>query len=471
MRTHHPRSESKYPRQPIFDAGCGTYGGVDERTVMTGTSSGPDTVAGRYRLSDELGRGGMGVVWLAHDELLGRQVAVKEMRIPFGLSAADREVLTKRALAEARNAARINHPHAVALYDVVPAGAADAAVYLIMELVQAPTLAQMVAREGPLAGPRAAGIGLQLLDVLDAAHGLGVVHRDVKPANVLVAAGDQAKLTDFGIAHGLDDTRLTRSGIIGTQAYPAPELFESGPINPAADLWSLGATLYYATAGRGPFDRQSTAAVLSAILVEDPPTPQCEPPLATAIAALLTRDPGRRATSPQVRSLLVAAATSAGQAQPTPAPDAAARVQAATTITPDKPTPGDPAAAGWRSAAETVSATFAATPGAGSPRTQSEPVKPVWEQHATRHSPTPPAPSPHRSVPLMSVADATGLVTKAWQAARSMDLDKPARRFTLLVSAVAYMSYIDPARGEQMARKSKPPVPALIRRDCPPPSA
>jgi serine/threonine protein kinase len=260
-------------------------------------------VAGRYRLVRELGRGGMGVVWLADDTYLDREVALKELRPPPGLTDADREMFRVRAQQEARSAARVRHPNAVTLYDVL-SDIGDGAVYLIMELIRGPTLAELVRRSGPLRAPRAAGIGLQLLDVLEAAHGLGVVHRDVKPANILIAANDQVKLADFGIAHTIGDPRLTRSGVLGTPAYQAPELFESVSITPAVDLWSLGATVYYAVDGRGPFDRDSAGATLRAIVLDDLPVPHCEPHLAAFITHTLQRDPAKRATIGQARAEL-----------------------------------------------------------------------------------------------------------------------------------------------------------------------
>jgi eukaryotic-like serine/threonine-protein kinase len=263
-------------------------------------------VAGRYRLVRELGRGGMGVVWLAEDRLVGRRVAVKELRPPQGLAEVERETYGRRALQEARSAARIDHPGAVTLYDVLPASAGDDAVYLIMELVQGPTLAQLIQR-GPLPAPDVVAFGLQLLSVLQAAHALGIVHRDIKPANIIIGPGGQAKLTDFGIAHTVGDARLTRSGIMGTQAYLAPELFESAPITPGADVWSLGATLFAATEGRSPFDRESTGATLRALLIDQVPTARCAPPLAAAITGMLQRDPAHRATVDQARDSLLRA--------------------------------------------------------------------------------------------------------------------------------------------------------------------
>ena len=277
-------------------------------------------VAGRFLLLRELGRGGMGTVWLAADETLGRQVAIKELRPPRGLAGADLEAQRQRALREARSAARIHHPNAVTLYEVIPAGAEDEAVYLVMEFVEGPALGELIASEGPLPASRVANFGLQLLDVLEAAHALGIVHRDVKPGNILIAAGDQVKLADFGIAHIAGTARLTRGGVVGTHAYMAPELFDNAPITPSADLWSLGATLYDAVEGRGPFDRESTAAVLRAILAADLPVPQCEPHLAAAIEGLLRRDPRERASTGETRAHLRQVPGMPPRAGPPPGP-------------------------------------------------------------------------------------------------------------------------------------------------------
>jgi serine/threonine protein kinase len=300
-------------------------------------------VAQRYQLARELGRGGMGVVWLAEDQLVGRQVAVKELRAPQTLAARDRETFSQRALAEARSAARIHHPGAVVLYDVLPASAGDDAIYLIMELVEGPTLAQLTQR-GPLPAAHVAAFGLQLLSVLQAAHALGVVHRDIKPANIIIAAGGQAKLTDFGIAHTVGDPRLTRSGIMGTQGYLAPELFEAAPITPAADIWSLGATLFAAAEGRGPFDRDSTGATLRALLIDAVRAPRCPPLLAAAITGMLQRDPARRATLGQARdSLLHAAAQPMAPWAPPATPVPQASPASAAPQAPGMQAPGVPA--------------------------------------------------------------------------------------------------------------------------------
>lgn len=318
----------------------------------------PRLVAGRYQLVAELGRGGMGVVWRATDQLIGRTVALKELRPPLGLGEADREEHRLRALAEARSAARINHPAAVTLHDVLPAGADDEAIYLVMELIDGPTLAQLISPGRPLPAPAVAGYGLQLLSVLETAHQLGVVHRDVKPANIMIAASGQVKLTDFGIAHILGDPRLTVSGVMGTQAYLAPELFESEPVTPAADLWSLGATLYAAAAGYGPFERDSSGATMRAILLDDVPAPACAPALAAAIASLLQRDPARRSVS-QARSLLQQAL---GQPDP---------VQQPPPLRPPRPEPS----IGWQLTAATQwPAPVAAAPQPGPPALTAEPA-------------------------------------------------------------------------------------------------
>ena len=265
-------------------------------------------VAGRYRLVRQLGRGGMGAVWLGEDELAGRMVAVKELRPPAGVSPEEQDVFRRRALSEARSAARLAHPNAVTLHDIIPASPADDAVYLIMEYVAGATLAQLVAEQGPLSEPRAAEIALQLLSVLDAAHALGIVHRDIKPANIMITPAGQVKLTDFGIAHMVGGTRLTGDGVLGTPAYMAPEQLQGFDLTPAVDLWALGVTLYDAVTGRNPFDRENTMATFHAILMADLPPAPCGPPLAGVIAGLLVRDPVMRMTTEQARASLTGAA-------------------------------------------------------------------------------------------------------------------------------------------------------------------
>jgi hypothetical protein len=273
-------------------------------------------VAGRYRLVRPLGRGGMGTVWLGEDQLAGRQVAVKELRPPAGASPEEQDVFRRRALGEARSAARLIHPNAVTLHDIIPASPADDAVYLIMEYVAGASLAQLVAEQGPLSEPRAAEIALQLLSVLEAAHALGIVHRDIKPANIMITPAGQVKLTDFGIAHMVGGTRLTTGGVVGTPAYMAPEQLQEFDLTPAVDCWALGVTLYDAVTGRNPFDRENTMATFHAILMADLPPAPCGPPLAGVITGLLVRDPAQRMTTERARASLTGAAPPLRPADP-----------------------------------------------------------------------------------------------------------------------------------------------------------
>ena len=288
--------------------------GDDAEPKMRESATARPLVAGRYRLEDMLGRGAMGVVWRATDELIGRSVAVKEVGPPPGLPVEERTLFRERALREARAAGRINHPAAVTIYDVVPATGDDEAVYIVTELVTAPTLAEVLRREGAVSAHRVAMLAVRLLDALEAAHTVGVVHRDVKPSNIMVLDDAEVKLVDFGIAHTSGETRLTRVGVVGSAGYLAPELFQGESPSPAADLWAAGMTLLHAVDGREPFDGASTAAAIHGVLYGDLPPVRCDPPLADVIGGLLTRDPQRRMTLPQARKLL----TTAVDARPTP---------------------------------------------------------------------------------------------------------------------------------------------------------
>ena len=265
-------------------------------------------VAGRYVLGGPLGQGGMGTVWRAEDLLLGRPVAVKEVELPAG-GGAGAGVLRERALREARAAARLNHPGVVTLHDVVEA---DGRLFLVMELVRAPTLRELVDRSGPLIPAAAARAGLELVDALEAAHAAGIVHHDVKPANVMVAPDGRVKLADFGIASLQEDTQRTLTGavrreatvVFGSLPYVAPEQAAGGPAGAAADLWALGATLWFAVEGAAPFERGHPAATLAAILSDPPGHPARAGPLAPVLLALLDKDPSRRPPAPAVRHML-----------------------------------------------------------------------------------------------------------------------------------------------------------------------
>jgi len=249
----------------------------------------PETIAGRYRVEREVGRGGMGSVWLCHDELLGREVAVKQVgRLP-GESTTD----VARAMREARNSAALNHRNVVAVFDAFEEGEH---VWLVMEYVPGRTLSQIVAADGPLPPERAAWIGAQVADGLAAAHARGTVHRDVKPGNVLVTDDDLAKISDFGIARTHGDATLTQSGLVtGTPAYFSPELARGDSASPASDVWALGATLYAAVEGRGAYPEQANAlALLTTIATERPAAPTRAGDLAEPLGRMMDPDPASR---------------------------------------------------------------------------------------------------------------------------------------------------------------------------------
>jgi len=259
-------------------------------------------VAGRYRLLSRLGTGGMGTVWRARDEVLGREVAVKEVTFPPGLSDEDRSMLRERTRREARAAARLDHPSAVTVYDVVEH---DGAPYLVMELVEAGTLADVVRSDGPLSPQRTAQVGLALLGALEAAHRQGIVHRDVKPSNVMVRDDGRVVLTDFGIATSTGDASLTHTGLLlGSPAYIAPERARGEAPGPPSDLWSLGATLFTAVEGRPPFEGDTPLTTVTAVVTGDRAPYVAAGPLAPVLDGLLAKDPAERLDAAGARPLL-----------------------------------------------------------------------------------------------------------------------------------------------------------------------
>ncbi|HEX5191119.1 MAG TPA: serine/threonine-protein kinase, partial [Streptosporangiaceae bacterium] len=249
-------------------------------------------IAGRYRLLSMLGSGGMGTVWRAEDELLGRMVAVKEVAPPTDATSDEGRTLRERTLHEARIAARLAHQNVVTVYDVAEDGGRP---WIVMELVDARSLRDIVEHTGPLTPRQTAEIGCQLLSALRAAHALGIVHRDVKPGNVLIDDDGRAVLADFGIARTLDSPTVTRSGVIvGSPAYTAPERARGERGGPASDLWALGATLYAAVEGRPPYQRDGAWATLNAVVTEDPDPPGRAGPLWPVLRGLLAADPASR---------------------------------------------------------------------------------------------------------------------------------------------------------------------------------
>ncbi|WP_276312061.1 serine/threonine-protein kinase [Streptomyces sp. V2] len=249
-------------------------------------------MAGRYRLAVSIGQGGMGRVWRAADEMLDRLVAVKEIRID-GTDAEDTRTRRERTLREARATARIDHPNVVRVYDVVDEGEL---LWIVMELVRGRSLERITAEDGPLGPVAAAGVGLGLVAALRRVHARGVLHRDIKPGNVLVEGdGDRVVLTDFGIAAIQDAKALTMVGmLVGSPDYMAPERISGRPQGPPSDIWSVGATLCAALAGHSPFARDTTMATLHAVLYEEPRLPDSAGELAGVLGRLLEKEPEAR---------------------------------------------------------------------------------------------------------------------------------------------------------------------------------
>ncbi|MFI7608218.1 serine/threonine-protein kinase [Micromonospora sp. NPDC049366] len=304
-------------------------------------------IAGRYRLLELVGTGGMGRVWLARDEMLHRDVAVKEVVLPTWLARAERDDLRQRTLREARTAARLNHPNVVRIYDVVHDRDSP---WIVMEYVESRSVQQLVADEGPLGPSRTARIGLAVLAALRAAHAAGVLHRDVKPHNVLVAPDGRVVLTDFGLAtFAGGDGGVTGPGmVLGSPHFVAPERARDGVSDMRTDLWSLGATLYAAVEGQPPYARPSAMATLTALATE-PPDPMLRAgPLRPVLTGLLQRDPWRRLTAVEAEPLLRAVAAKSDPAPDAPDPPhghAAQAVDRAGTDTdrPHAPAPGSSA--------------------------------------------------------------------------------------------------------------------------------
>ncbi|MDA2814935.1 serine/threonine-protein kinase [Nocardiopsis sp. RSe5-2] len=293
---------------------------------------------GRYRLREEIARGGVGTVWRATDEVLDREVAVKELRLATDLTEEERESLLRRTTREARVAARLSHPGVVTVLDVVDE---DDRPWIVMELVVASTLSEIVRMAGPLPYQRVAEIGLQLIDALKAAHDEGIVHRDVKPDNVMISDGGRVVLTDFGLAAWAGESALTTSGrIIGSPSYIPPERAKAGPVGPESDLWSLGATLYTAVEGHPPYDRKGYIRILKGVELEEPTEAEHAGPLAPVLAGLLRVQPADRLTAESATKMLRIAALAPWA--PETSPETAARSAAQTGADPVVPHQAEP---------------------------------------------------------------------------------------------------------------------------------
>ncbi len=404
------------------------------------TTPAPRIVAGRYRLLSTLGRGGMGTVWRAQDEVLGREVALKEITFPHGLSDAERDVLRERTRREARAAARLDHPSAVTVFDVVEDGGAPC---LVMELVEAPTLAEVVRTRGPLAPARAAQVGLALLGALEAAHRQGILHRDVKPSNVMVRDDGRVVLTDFGIASSTGDAAITHTGLLlGSPAYIAPERARGEAPGPPSDLWSLGATLFTAVEGRPPFEGDVPLVTVAAVVTGDHAPFALAGPLGPVLDGLLDKDPATRLDAAAARPLLERVA--AGPEQ---------RTQVLTRPVP----PVAPAPEASRTAAlplEAVQREVRERPAA--------PVRPVPVR------PAPVRPAPARSgrsgwlLPLAALALLAGVGGGAYALAQDDDPGTTAAPSTTAAPTTA------PTAAPSAATTSEPEPPAAVTQAPPP---
>ncbi|MFF9490496.1 serine/threonine-protein kinase [Streptomyces sp. NPDC014676] len=332
---------------------------MQNQDAVSWDTGGERLVAGRYRLLSVLGAGGMGTVWRARDEVLQREVAVKEVRASAGLPAERITRMYARLEREAWAAARVDARSVVTVHDVV---SFDGRPWIVMEFVRGRSLADAIGAEGALAPKEAARIGVEVLAALRAAHSAGVLHRDVKPANVLLADDGRVVLTDFGIATLEGDTALTMTGeVVGSPEYLAPERLLGRTPGTASDLWSLGALLYTAVQGRSPFRRTSALATLRAVVDEEMPPPHRAGPLASVIGGLMRKDPEERMSAQEAAHRLRAvaempAADEAGTATSASAVTASATgaVTAAVTAALEPPTVDAPSVTGntARTAAE-----------------------------------------------------------------------------------------------------------------------
>ncbi|KKK06619.1 serine/threonine-protein kinase [Micromonospora sp. HK10] len=262
----------------------------------------PQLVADRYRLLSPLGQGGMGRVWKARDEVLHRDVAIKELVPPPSLTPEERREMRERSLREARAIARLNNVNVVRIFDVLRT---DGDPWIVMEYVPSKSLQDTIAEDGPVSAAKAVQIGLGVLGALKAAHKAGVMHRDVKPGNVLLGDDGRVVLTDFGLATIPGDPNVTRTGmVLGSPAYIAPERARDGTAGPEADLWSLGATLYAAVEGKSPYARPSAIATLAALATEPLPPPKNAGPLKPVLQGLLRKDPAERINAEVAERLL-----------------------------------------------------------------------------------------------------------------------------------------------------------------------
>ncbi|KUJ70031.1 serine/threonine protein kinase [Streptomyces albus subsp. albus] len=375
-------------------------------------------LAGRYRLGGVLGRGGMGTVWRARDETLGRTVAVKELRFPNSVDEDEKRRLITRTLREAKAIARIRSNGAVTVYDVVDE---DDRPWIVMELIEGRSLADVVRDDGPLTSRRAAEVGLAVLDVLRAAHREGILHRDVKPSNVLIADDGRVVLTDFGIAQVEGDPSVTSTGmLVGAPSYISPERARGHKPGPPADLWSLGGLLYAAVEGVPPYDKSTALATLTAVMTEPLDPPKNAGALEEVIYGLLDKDPERRLDDAGARTLLNAALSA-------PERTAAAEATRAMPLPPAPPAAPSAPPAAPKSAPARPARPARPTAAGAADRKRPAPARPPREAPAKKRAtpgrnedlePTPPAPPrasitdvvPRRTLVIVAVVIALAVI-------------------------------------------------------------
>jgi serine/threonine protein kinase len=382
-----------------------------EEATVTGGGNGSEKrlVAGRYRLVEKLGAGAYGTVWRAVDNLLEVQVAVKQLRLD---PTADDES-RRRALSlierEARIVAKLrDHPHVVTVLDVV---ADDGLPWIVMELVESQSLSALVRAGGPLPPERVAAIGAALLTALVAAHELGITHRDVKPANVLVGAEGRAVLADFGVASH-DGHSTIAAGPVGTLAYMAPEQFAGVHGNPAGDLFSLGATLYFALTGRAPFARPTDVETIYAVIHHDPPRPAGPDLLVDTVLALMTKEPAERLTASEAADVFAAAASGrAPRRGPVPAAVSAGSARAGAALLADADGPVDSTAGRWHELDETPAEQAGTRTGPSA-----EPTLAGWTPAIGRQRIGPASRVRERAVGIVLLAFAAALTLAPWLA-------------------------------------------------------
>ncbi|MWA02961.1 protein kinase [Actinomadura sp. LD22] len=341
--------------------------------------AGRELINGRYRLLSVIGQGSMGRVWRARDELLNRDVAVKEILLAAEDEPAE---LAERAMNEARSTAALSHPGIVTVFDVIEH---DGSPMIVMELLKGRSLAEILREEVRLPPRRAAEIGAEMLAALREAHAAGIVHRDLKPANVFVTDRDRVVITDFGIARQSGQRTPGAPGeMSGTPAFVAPEQARNEAAGPPADLWSLGATLFNAVEGRPPYQGPDYASILLTLLTQDPPAPRNAGPLTPVLASLLVRDPERRADADEVAAALDRILRAAPENAPPPPPPA--------PVTPTAPAaPASPAGAGKAPSPPAGNAGSAVTASTPPPRSAAAPAS-AAPQPRTRYVTTRPVP-------------------------------------------------------------------------------